>query len=112
MDKGPKSSLSIQSGFLGEKEEYVYVSMAAVELFLEIIYSKVRRKQWLQLNNAEEYAAFLEGEGEWLHEAKQAWNSNAGFYQFVKFNYLYLCYLWREMKSRLIFTRYAIKIIY
>lgn len=31
MDKYAKSSISIQSGFLCEKEEYVYVSMAVVE---------------------------------------------------------------------------------
>lgn len=112
MDKCPKSSFSIQSGFLRQKKEYVYMSMAVLELFLEISCSEARRKQWRQLNNAEEYACFLEEEREWLEEAKQTWNSNARFYQFVKFNYLHLCYLWREMESRLIFTRYAIKIIY
>lgn len=36
---------------------------------------------------------FVGGEREWLEEAKQTGNSNARFYQFVKFNYLYLWHL-------------------
>ena len=109
MDKCLKSS---SQDFWVKKNGYVYMSVAVVKLFLEIIYSKVKRKQWLQLNNAEEYACFLEGEREWVEEAKQAWNSNARFYQFVKFNYLYLFYVWREIESMLIFVKCAIKIIY